>query len=133
LKQNKLSPEQHTYLIRATIDAIFSSFVSLAMKINLQFVLILLYTLAADEIIDEGLLVVQEKLKGNEVNLYPPAFFLLQAIINIPMNYQAKIASWFEGLSDTLVEVGGRLAHEIIEELKSTEESQEKQLRIYLA
>jgi len=45
LKKNKISQEERSYLINAVIECIFSEFVSMVTKVNLQLVLIMLYAL----------------------------------------------------------------------------------------
>jgi len=58
---------------------------------------------------------------------------LIQAIINVPLTEQKKIAVYFDYLGQTLVEVGGRLVHGIIAEITEAVQDEEKQLRAYYA
>ena len=67
--------------------------------------------------VNEGLVIIKERFKTQDVNQYPPAFLLLQAIISVPRIPQESIANWLVELTEPLITIGGGLAHGIISEI----------------
>jgi len=72
--------------------------------------------------INEGLILVKEKLKSKNLSEYPPTFLVLQSIINTSTVPQESIANWFQELSDSMIEIGGGLTQGIMEEAKGVVE-----------
>lgn len=59
MKNHRLATEDRNYAIRAVINVMFSEYVTLPMKVNLQYFLLLLYT------VDEGKLISQKHFINN--------------------------------------------------------------------
>ena len=87
--------------------------------------------------INEGLILVKEKLSSRNIQDYPPTFLILQSIINTNTAPQESIAKWFEELSGPLIEIGGGLTQGIMEEinnlvqLEDVQKQEEKLVGVY--
>ena len=68
------------------------------------------------QMINEGLILVKEKLSSKNLSEYPPTFLILQSIINTSTVPQESVSKWFEELSDSMIEIGGGLTQGIMEE-----------------
>jgi len=87
--------------------------------------------------INQGLILVKEKLASKSLSEYPPTFLVLQSIINTTTVPQESVANWFQELSDSLIEIGGGLTQGIMEEAKGAveepdvEKQQQKVVGVY--
>lgn len=68
---------------------------------------------------NKGFNLVKQKLTSTNIHDYPPAFLVLQAIINTVQAPQESVANWFEEVKEPLINIGGGLARGIMLEVQS--------------
>jgi len=120
MKNNVISAEHRNYAIKGVIESLYSEFITLPMKVNLQYFLLLLYTMdVGSQMLNEGLMLVKEKLSSKNLGDYPPTFLILQSLINTTQVPQESVSQWFEELSAPMIEIGGGLTQGLLEEIQA--------------
>jgi len=69
--------------------------------------------------LNEGLMLVKEKLSSKNLVDYPPTFLILQSLINTTQVPQESVSQWFEELSAPMIEIGGGLTQGLLEEIQA--------------
>jgi hypothetical protein len=127
-KTNSVTTEMRNFAIKGVIESLYSDYVTLPMKVNLQYFLLLLYTMdTGAQMINEGLILVKQKLASKNLSDYPPTFLVLQSIINTSTVPQESVSNWFQELSESMIEIGGGLTQGIMEEAKGAVEETDQQ------
>jgi len=119
IKHQKLPDEHRATIVREVIKLMYGEHLPLQMKISLQYFLVLLYDSKNSlGLIQEAIELVKTKLSESVVGAYPPSFLIVQSILNTAVLTNEQVATTFQALDETLMNIGGFLTQNIIQDAK---------------
>ena len=78
-------------------------------------------------LIQEAIELVKTKLSESVVGAYPPSFLIVQSILNTTVLTNEQVATTFQALEETLMNIGGFLTQNIILDAKELGNCQQQE------